>query len=103
QGISRVEYVGNPLAREVFSTQSMEEFCAKYNLDAAKPIVALLPGSRGKEITRILPELLKTAAGMIKKNAELQFVIALAKNRKVEEIETALRKIGSSEPTADGS
>ncbi len=50
QGISHVEYVGNPLAKEVFSTLSREEFCEKHNLDTTKPIIALLAGSRHKEI-----------------------------------------------------
>lgn len=86
-GISHVEYVGNPLVREVYSKLSKEEFCAKHKLDTSKPLVALLAGSRGKEISRVLPVLLETAALMSEKNPELQFVIAAAKNRKVSEIE----------------
>jgi lipid-A-disaccharide synthase len=93
QGVSHVEYVGNPLAREVFSTLTKEEFCAKYALDSSKPIVALLAGSRHKEISRILPLLLETAALMEKKNADLQFVVALASEKHQAEIETAKQKI----------
>jgi lipid-A-disaccharide synthase len=105
RGISHVEYVGSPLAREIHSSLSKEEFCAKHKLDAAKPIIALLAGSRGKEIARILPILLETASLMSKKNPEIQFVIALAKNRKPKEITEAIKKIGLSEPpaNADGS
>ncbi|HSK71009.1 MAG TPA: lipid-A-disaccharide synthase [Pyrinomonadaceae bacterium] len=90
QGFSKVEYVGSPLAREVKPKISREEFCAKHNLDNSKPIIALLPGSRHKEIVRILPVLLGTAVLMAEKNKELQFVIALASNRKAEEVETAI-------------
>ncbi len=90
QGISHVEYVGNPLAREVHSILTKKEFCEKHELDSAKPIVALLAGSRHKEITKILPTLLETVAEMSKKNAEIQFIIALAATRKIEEIESAI-------------
>src|SRR5688572_25403223 len=55
RGIDHVEYVGSPLAREVQSTTSKAEFCREQGLDPDKPIVALLPGSRHKEIIRILP------------------------------------------------
>jgi lipid-A-disaccharide synthase len=84
QNIRHVEYVGNPLAREVFAAQTKEEFCAKHNLDQTKPIIALLAGSRDKEITRILPVLLETAAKMSQINPDLQFVIAAAGGRKDE-------------------
>ena len=94
QGISHVEYVGNPLVKEVHSGLSREEFCARHELDASKPVVALLAGSRSKEIARILPILLETAALMSKKNPSLQFVVALAKNRKNSSVEAALQKNG---------
>ena len=90
QNISHVEYVGNPLAGEVKSRLTKEEFCAKHNLNAGKPIVALLAGSRSKEVARILPVLLETAGLMTKKNAEIQFVVALAATRSFAEVEAAI-------------
>ena len=93
RGVSRVEYVGNPLAKDVKAGLSREEFCRKYNLDDSKPIIAFLPGSRHKEIVRILPVLLETAALMAEKNQDLQFVIALAANRRTEEVETAIAAV----------
>ncbi len=93
QGISHVEYVGNPLAMEVYSKLSKSEFCNKYNLDDNKPIIALLPGSRHKEIVRILPEMLETACLMAEKNRDLQFVIALSSTRKLTEVQTAIEQL----------
>ncbi len=98
QGILHVEYVGNPLAGEVKSTLTRTEFCAGNNLDSHKPIVALLAGSRHKEIVRILPVLLETARLMKKKNADLQFVIALASTRNLAEIEAAIANAKSDSP-----
>lgn len=93
RGIRHVRYVGNPLAGEVHAQMSKEEFCEKHNLDAAKPIVALLAGSRHKEVARIMPVLFETAALMAEENQDLQFVVALAQNRKLAEIEEAQKKI----------
>ncbi len=89
QGISHVEYVGNPLAKEVHSEMTKAEFCAVHNLNADKPIVSLLAGSRHKEIVKILPPLLETAALMEAKNRDLQFVTALAPTRRAAEVEAA--------------
>jgi lipid-A-disaccharide synthase len=92
QGINHVEYVGNPLAREVQSTLSKEEFCAKHNLDPQKPVVTLLAGSRHKEVARILPRMLETASLLAKKNPEIQFVNALAATRNPAEVEAAINE-----------
>jgi lipid-A-disaccharide synthase len=90
QGISHVEYVGNPLAREVHSSLTKKEFCEKHHLNIEKPIIALLAGSRHKEITKILPTLLETVSLMSEKDSEIQFVIALVATRKIEEIENSI-------------
>jgi lipid-A-disaccharide synthase len=95
KGIGHVEFVGNPLAGEVKANLTREEFCAKHNLDSSKPIVALLPGSRHKEIVRILPPLLETASAMVKKNAELQFIVALASGSQRAEVEKMIEHAAS--------
>ncbi len=90
--IAHVEFVGNPLAGEVKARYGKEEFCEKYCLDAAKSIVALLPGSRKKEIVKILPPMLETVSLMTEKNQALQFVIALATHNQCEEVETIIKE-----------
>ena len=92
RGVRHVRYVGNPLAREVRSNLSREEFCGENNLDAAKPVIALLPGSRGKEIARILPAMLETAALMARANADLQFVVAASSGEKFETINALIER-----------
>lgn len=56
-----VEYVGHPLAEAVRATLSRDEFCHRHGLDPARPIFALLPGSRQKEIHYHLPLMLDAA------------------------------------------
>lgn len=57
----QVRYVGHPLAEAVRTTASREEFCERHGLDPARPVLALLPGSRDKEIHYHLPVMLDAA------------------------------------------
>lgn len=77
RGYEKVEFVGNPLAKEVHPSVSKEEFCDKYGLDPLMPLVALLPGSRRTEVTRILPYLLATADRLYAEIDGFQAVVAL--------------------------
>ena len=56
-----VRYVGHPLAEAVRTTASRDDFCRRHGLDPARPMVALLPGSRHKEIHYHLPVMLDAA------------------------------------------
>jgi len=69
------EYVGHPLADAPPPGISREEFAAKYGLDPARPWIALLPGSRKKEIAMNLPAL---AAGAGRVKGDYQFVLPAA-------------------------
>ena len=61
-------YVGHPLLDAVVPFQAT----ATSAPDISKPIIALLPGSRRQEITRVLPIML----GIADRHPEYQFVIA---------------------------
>lgn len=89
-GVDHVEYVGSPLAREVHADLPKEDFCRKHGLDPRRPIVSLLPGSRHKEIVKILPELLITAALMLRRDPAIQFIVAFASDRHTCEVEEAM-------------
>ncbi len=84
----QVEYVGHPLLDSVRVTATREEFCQKYKLDPARPIIALLPGSRRKEVTYILPPMLEAARELQPTNPALQFVLALAPTIARAQVET---------------
>jgi lipid-A-disaccharide synthase len=57
----RAVFTGHPLADLPAPTVAREEYARAYGLDAAKPWIALLPGSRGKEVEANLPEMLQAA------------------------------------------
>jgi lipid-A-disaccharide synthase len=67
----KVDYVGNPLLDAVAAFTPNPQFLSTYQL-TDKKIVALLPGSRKQEISRMLPEMEKLAL----RYPEYQFVIA---------------------------
>lgn len=70
-----VEFVGHPLAELPLPTVSREEFAARWQLDARKQWIALLPGSRRKELRMNLPAILGAASRL---GAEFEFVMPVA-------------------------
>jgi lipid-A-disaccharide synthase len=54
-------FVGHPLAELARPTSSREEYAALYELDPAKPWIALLPGSRWKEVTANIEVMMELA------------------------------------------
>ncbi len=71
-------YVGNPLIELAAPSLSPDAFRAGMGLDATRPLVGLLPGSRGQEVEAILPVMLATCRMLREQEPSLQFVLALA-------------------------
>ena len=69
------EYVGHPLADEPLPSITREPFAKENRLDPSKTWIALLPGSRRKEVSLNLPGVLESAA--LLGNA-CQFVLPVA-------------------------
>jgi lipid-A-disaccharide synthase len=85
RGVDHVEFVGHPLAGEVRARFGREEFCKRHDLDPSQPIVSLLPGSRRKELQRILPPMLAAVAKLNAARPEIQCVVVVAPSRTIEE------------------
>ena len=75
-----VEFVGHPLMETVRATRTKEQFCRRNNLDPKKPILALLPGSRKKEVRRILPTLCEVSKRVLSVKPDTQFILPVASN-----------------------
>jgi len=88
--MDQVQYVGHPLAGEVTAKLTREEFSRKHNLDPKRPIVVLLPGSRHKELLRILPPMMNAAIEMSQQQAKLQFVLVVAPSRSIDEAQSVI-------------
>lgn len=73
-----VQFVGHPLVDLARATVTPEAFRREFHLEPTAPLVALLPGSRPNEVSRILPVLLQSAARVAAVVPRTQFVIARA-------------------------
>lgn len=91
RGATHVEFVGHPLAGEVLARYDRQEFCRLNRLDSRLPIISLLPGSRRKEVERILPPMLEAAALISDRRPEVQFVIVVAPSRSSDEVRDIVR------------
>ncbi len=90
RGMTQVEYVGHPLTGDVRPRYGREEFCRRNDLDPSRPVVALLPGSRHKELVRILPPMLDAASLISKERQDIQFIVVVAANRDPKEAQRIL-------------
>jgi lipid-A-disaccharide synthase len=70
-----VSFVGHPLLDRVQPNLSKEALFNKFDLPTTKYTIALLPGSREKEVKNILPIMLDTAALMRQDLASIKFLI----------------------------
>ena len=95
RGMTHIEFVGHPLVGEAQPRYGRAEFCRRNNLDSSRPIIALLPGSRRKEVERILPPMLDAAARLSLSRPDAQFVIPLAPSRKPEEVVALIDAVGN--------
>lgn len=88
-----VEFVGHPLLDRVRCTRSREETLTRWGLDPARRTVALLPGSRPKEIEKLLPPLMDAARRLAREDG-CQFALALAHTLPRDEVEARLADAG---------
>jgi lipid-A-disaccharide synthase len=73
-----VEYVGHPFRETLPPLPDRRTFLGGHNLDPEALTIALLPGSRGSEITRHLPTILQAARLIHRSIPQAQFLLPLA-------------------------
>ena len=69
-------YIGHPLTRLIRPSATPLELRRRFGVEAGIPLIALLPGSRGGEVARHLPNLLD-AAERILASRKVRFILAL--------------------------
>ena len=92
----KVHFVGHPLLDQIEKRKeiSFEDFKTKHQLDE-KPIIALLPGSRQQEISKMLSVMLS----IVKDYPDYQFIIAGAPSQEEEFYNSAVSDLGK--PNSD--
>ena len=80
-------YVGHPLLDSVHSDCSREEFCTEQDIAPGSLLVGLIPGSRKKEISSLLPVLLQTAKTVEQQSdKKIAFLLPVASTLSEEDI-----------------
>jgi lipid-A-disaccharide synthase len=86
-----VEFVGHPLLDLVRPSLGRAQVLAPLGLDAARPTVALLPGSRWNEIRAHLPAMIGAARKLHDEFRDLQFILPVAPTLGRTALERALK------------
>jgi len=73
-----VAYVGHPLAFLPLPQVSRPEFAAQYKLDPTRQWLAILPGSRRKEVRLILPVMLEAVEVLRKQGNDFEYLLPVA-------------------------
>jgi lipid-A-disaccharide synthase len=81
------EFVGHPLADLPLPEITREAFARQHGLDASKPWVALLPGSRKREVHLNLPTMLEAATTL---GDAYQYMVPVAPTLKKESVAAAI-------------
>jgi lipid-A-disaccharide synthase len=84
-------YVGHPYFDELPRQRLDREFLAHHE-DRSRPVIALLPGSRGQEVERNLPMILKAAARIHVARPETRFLVACYKEAHAKAVAGVLRE-----------
>lgn len=81
-----VEFVGHPLANMIPVEPDQASARADLNLPYEQKIVALMPGSRGGELKYLAEPFLDTARWLLKRNADLVFVMPAANQERFDHL-----------------
>ena len=76
-----VKFVGHPLAKQVLDWQPELKLKDQLDLKSSKRLVALLPGSRMSEVSRLAPIMIEAARRLQAQRSDVQFVIPAANSK----------------------
>jgi lipid-A-disaccharide synthase len=96
-----VRFVGHPLADVVGSPYTRDEARKQLGL-AERRTIALLPGSRRKEIMHLLPDMLEAAKLLQARFPDIQFVLPVAPTLNRSSVQGYVEKSGVSVSMVDG-
>ncbi len=95
-----VEFVGHPLLEDFSPNYNRKAFLRRLDLDPALRTVAILPGSRRREIDHILPALLRAAQYILRK-APAQFLISTAPTIEQSHIRKVMKNVLENDSSED--
>lgn len=91
------EFVGHPLLEDFSPVRDRESFLRELNLDPERKTVAILAGSRRKEIDYILPTLLRAGQRLLEK-VPAQFIVSGAPTIEQRHIKSLMHEVLRGDP-----
>jgi len=92
------EFVGHPLADQIPLTMDARQARDELGLATEGEYVAILPGSRNGEVSRLSPDFAGTIAWLLERRPQLRFVVALANDSTRAIFEAALDRVAAHAP-----
>ena len=89
----KVTFVGHPLLDTVRVEENREKVLMRLGMDPAKPAIALLPGSRHREVSYHLPVMVEASARLLRER-DVQFLVIRASTVDAGEIRSIVAKSG---------
>ena len=96
-----VSFVGHPLLDLAHSSEPRERTLTQYGLDPSRQTIAILPGSRSREVAYHLPPMLE-AADRLERQLEAQFILVRATTVERGILDGILEKAAVKVPIAEG-
>ncbi|MEK7334996.1 MAG: lipid-A-disaccharide synthase [Candidatus Binatota bacterium] len=96
-----VSFVGHPLLDLAYSSEPRERTLTQYGLDPSRQTIAILPGSRRREVTYHLPPMLE-AADRLERQLKVQFILVRATTVERGILDGILEKAAVKVPIAEG-
>ncbi len=100
-GVRTVHFVGHPLVDAVQPSRDRETSLHGLGLEGAKLTVAIMPGSRHKEVASLIGPMLEAARGLARER-EVQFILIRASTIEPGELEQAVAEAPFTVRIADG-
>ncbi len=96
-----VTFVGHPLLEVVCAAEARETTLRRLGLELGKQTVALMPGSRRREVAYHLPVMVQ-AARLLASQVQIQYVVVRASTVKRSDLEAVLARFEVPMPIAEG-
>ena len=87
-------YVGHPMADQISPDNDPAPARERLGLEPSKRTVALLPGSRGSEVSRLAEPMIQAARQLAAQDPALQFVAAMANDKVLALFRSAMQQSG---------
>lgn len=92
------EFVGHPLADQIPLTLDAQQARSELGLAIEGEYVAILPGSRNGEVSRLSPDFAATIAWLLERRPQLRFIVALANDSTRAIFQAALDRVTARAP-----